>query len=64
MRGRQWRRDVIQWLSMAEILKPGQWLDDLPEPLHTAADVADLMERVERRKAELLAEAIEKASRN
>jgi hypothetical protein len=45
-------------------LLPGQWIDDLPEPLETVADVEDLMRPVEVAKAKLLAEAIRKASLN
>jgi len=43
-------------------LKPGEWLDNMPDPLHTKEDVADLFRRVEKLKAQR--EAIEKASRN
>jgi hypothetical protein len=45
-----------------EPLKLGQWIDDLPEPLETEADVLDLFERVEKLKAKR--EAIERATRN
>jgi hypothetical protein len=45
-------------------LLPGQWIDDLPEPLHTKADVLDLFLRVAVEEAKLLAAAIERASRN
>jgi len=47
---------------MEEPLKPGQWVDDLPEPLETEADVLDLFGRVEKLKAKR--EAIERATRN
>ena len=42
--------------------EPGEWIDDLPEPLETVADVEDLFRRVDALKAKR--EAIEKASRN
>jgi hypothetical protein len=45
-------------------LPPGCWIDDLPDPLHTKADVLDLFLRVAVEEAKLLAAAIEKASRN
>jgi hypothetical protein len=45
-------------------LLPGQWIDDLPEPLETVADVKDLFERVDKLKAARLAESIRKASLN
>jgi hypothetical protein len=45
-------------------LLPGQWIDDLPEPLETEADVEELMRMVEEKKAELKAEAIRKAALN
>jgi integrase len=41
---------------------PGQWIDDLPEPLETVEDVEDLMRRVEVAKAKVQAEAIRKAA--
>ena len=40
----------------------GQWIDDLPEPLETLADVEDLMRRVAVLEAKLKAEAIRKAA--
>jgi hypothetical protein len=49
---------------MAEPLKPGQWLDNMPDPLDTVAEVEELFRMVEEKKAELRAEAIERASRN
>jgi hypothetical protein len=45
-------------------LLPGQWIDDLPEPLETEADVKDLFERVDKLKAARLAEAIRKSDQN
>jgi hypothetical protein len=35
-------------------LKPGQWIDYLPEPFETVADVEDLMKRVHKLQAEKL----------
>jgi hypothetical protein len=49
---------------MDSALKPGQWLDNLADPLHTAEDVRDLFERVEKLKVKRLAEAIRDASLN
>jgi hypothetical protein len=49
---------------MEEPLKPGEWIDDLPEPLENVADVEDLFRRVEILKAKRLEEAIRKASLN
>lgn len=43
-------------------LLPGQWIDDLPEPLETVEDVKDLFERVDKLKAARLAEAVRKAA--
>ena len=40
------------------------WIDDQPDPLHTAADVAELFKLVEEKKAALRTAAIERASRN
>jgi hypothetical protein len=45
-------------------LLPGQWIDDLPEPLETVEDVEELMRMVEEKKAELLTAAILRASKN
>ena len=45
-------------------LQPGEWIDDLPDPLETKADVEDLFARVEVLKAKRKAEAIRKASLN
>jgi hypothetical protein len=45
-------------------LLPGQWIDDLPEPLETVADVKDLFERVDKLKAARLEAAIFRASKN
>jgi hypothetical protein len=45
-------------------LMPGHWIDDLPEPLETEADVEELMRMVEEKKAKLKAEAILKAALN
>ena len=50
--------------GMKEDLKPGQWLDDQPDPLHTLADVEDLFRRVDVLKAQMRKEALERASRN
>jgi hypothetical protein len=44
--------------------KPGEWLDYLPEPLETVADVEDLFRMVEVEEAKLQAAAIERASHN
>jgi hypothetical protein len=44
--------------------EPTYWIDDLPEPLDTAEDVAELFRMVAQRKEELRKEAIERASRN
>jgi hypothetical protein len=49
---------------MERPLKPGEWIDDLSEPLETVADVEDLMRRVETVKANRVQEAIRKASLN
>jgi hypothetical protein len=52
-----------QYAAHLASLKPGTfWVDDLPDPLHTAADVADLFERVAVLKAVRL--GVEKANRN
>jgi hypothetical protein len=45
-------------------LLPGQWIDDLPEPLETVADVEELFRMVDTLKAKRLAEAIRKAALN
>jgi hypothetical protein len=45
-------------------LKPGQWLDYLPDPLHTKEDVEDLFRRVRVLEAKRKAEAILRASKN
>jgi hypothetical protein len=45
-------------------LLPGQWIDDLPEPLETVEDVEELFRMVEEKKAKLRADAIERANRN
>ena len=45
-------------------LLPGQWIDDLPEPLETVADVEELFRMVEEKKAKRKAEAILRASKN
>jgi hypothetical protein len=45
-------------------LKPGQWLDYLPEPLETVADVEDLMRRVAVLEAKRKEAAILRASKN
>ena len=46
-------------------LEPGTyWVDDLPEPLETVADVEELFRMVEEKKAKLKAEAIRKAALN
>lgn len=47
-----------------EPLRPGQWIDDLPETLETVEDVEDRMRRVEVLKAKREAEAIRRASLN
>jgi hypothetical protein len=40
--------DSEQYAAHVASLKPGTfWIDDLPEPLETVADVRDLFERVE-----------------
>jgi hypothetical protein len=38
-------------------LLPGQWIDDLPEPLETVEDVEGLFRMVDEKKAERRAEA-------
>jgi hypothetical protein len=44
--------DSEQYAAHLAKLKPGEfWIDDLPEPLETVADVEDLMRRVEVLKA-------------
>jgi hypothetical protein len=43
---------------------PGQWIDDLPEPLETVKDVEDLFRRVEELKAARLEAATLRASKN
>jgi hypothetical protein len=45
-------------------LLPGQWIDDLPEPLETVEDVEELFRMVDEKKAKRLAEAIQKAALN
>jgi hypothetical protein len=45
-------------------LLPGQWIDDLPEPLETVADVEDLFACVDKLKAARLEAAILRASKN
>jgi hypothetical protein len=45
-------------------LLPGQWIDDLPEPLETLEDVEDLMRRVDVLEAKRKAEAVRKAALN
>jgi hypothetical protein len=45
-------------------LLPGQWIDDLPEPLETVEDVEELFRMVEEKKAKRKAEAIRRASLN
>lgn len=55
--------DVIMG-PMEEPLKPGQWIDDLPEPLETVADVEDLFRRVDALEAKRLEEATRKAALN
>ncbi len=49
---------------MEEPLKPGQWIDDLLEPLQTVADVENLFGRVDALKAKRLEEATRKAALN
>jgi len=49
---------------MEEPLKPGQWIDDLLEPLETVADFEDLFRRVNALKAKRLEEATCKAAMN
>ena len=40
--------DSEQYAAHLAKLKPGEfWIDDLPEPLETVADVEDLVRRVE-----------------
>ena len=43
---------------------PGQWIDDLPDPLETVEDVEDRMRRVDSRNAKRKAEAFRKAAQN
>jgi hypothetical protein len=43
---------------------PGQWIDDLPEPLETVEDVEDLFARVDKLKAAQFVDAILRASKN
>jgi hypothetical protein len=45
-------------------LLPGQWIDDLPDPLETVEDVEDLFARVDKLKAARLEAAILRASKN
>jgi hypothetical protein len=45
-------------------LLPGQWLDDLTEPLETVEDVEDLFARVDKLKAARLEATILRASLN
>jgi hypothetical protein len=45
-------------------LLPGEWIDDLPEPLETVEDVEELFRMVDEKKAKRLAEAIQKAALN
>jgi hypothetical protein len=45
-------------------LKPGEWIDDLPDPLETEADVKDVFERVDKLKAARHEAAILRASKN
>jgi hypothetical protein len=45
-------------------LLPGQWIDDLPEPLETVEDVEELFRMVDQKKAMRLEAAIRKANLN
>ena len=47
---------------MEKPLQPGQWIDDLPEPLETVAEVDDLVRRVEELEAKRRPEAERRAS--
>lgn len=49
---------------MNEQLKPGEWIDDWPDPLGTAEDVRNWFERAAVVKARLLAESTREASLN
>jgi hypothetical protein len=57
------RSGIMPYMDDKPLL-PGQWIDDLPEPLETEADVKDLFERVDKLKAARLAEAIRKSDQN
>jgi hypothetical protein len=46
------------------ILKPGEGIDELPEPLDSVEDVEEVMRMVEEEKGAHLAAAIRKASLN
>jgi hypothetical protein len=56
--------DAEELVNEKAKLKPGEWLDYLPDPLETVADIEDLFRCVRIREAELKAEAISKASLN
>jgi hypothetical protein len=61
------KAQAVEWYNVFmgdKPLLPGQWIDDLPEPLETVEDVEDLMCRVEVAKAKVQAEAIRKAALN
>jgi hypothetical protein len=45
-------------------LKPPYWVDNMPDPLDTVADVEDLFARVDKLKAARLEAAIVRASKN
>jgi len=45
-------------------LLPGQWIDDLPEPVETVEDIEMLFRIVDEKKAKRKAEAIRKANLN
>jgi hypothetical protein len=57
------RSGIIDFMNDKPLL-PGQWIDDLPEPLETVADVEDLFARVDKLKAARLEAAILRASLN
>jgi hypothetical protein len=54
---------IIHSINVKSLL-PGQWIDDLPEPLETLEDVEDLMRRVDVLEAKRKAEAVRKAALN
>jgi hypothetical protein len=54
------KAQAVEWYNVFmgdKPLLPGQWIDDLPEPLETVEDVEELFRMVEEKKAKRRAEA-------